>query len=247
MHAKDRVVVSKIWITGYWLRSQLWLVTAANQWSIVEIELSNSGLETGLPAFQLPMLAKCYALPKRDLCIFVRHVCLRNPCLLWKSKLPLPTRSLRSLRAAARSTSSELFHQAHPFVAAAGKKRVLCKELNNCQDWAFSQQWVGSRAASQPFSCRCWQYMWRAVRTEISWKFFSTRVLNFCIAAAGKTCLMQRSSRCGHVVVVSKMCYAQHSDCVQDCALRLWHVALLQTNEQLPKIRATSLSAAYVR
>ena len=31
--------VSKIWITGYWLCSQLWHVAAANQWTIVKIEL----------------------------------------------------------------------------------------------------------------------------------------------------------------------------------------------------------------
>ena len=31
-------------------------------------DVSNSGLEAGLRAFQLPMLAKCDALPKRDLC-----------------------------------------------------------------------------------------------------------------------------------------------------------------------------------
>ena len=31
-------------------------------------DFSNSGLEVGLPAFQLPMFAKCDALPKRDLC-----------------------------------------------------------------------------------------------------------------------------------------------------------------------------------
>ena len=43
-------------------------------------DFSNGGLEAGLPAFQLPMLAKCDALPKKDLCIFMRHVCLRNPC-----------------------------------------------------------------------------------------------------------------------------------------------------------------------
>ena len=35
----NTVIVSKIWITGYWLRSQLWHVTDANQWTIVEIEL----------------------------------------------------------------------------------------------------------------------------------------------------------------------------------------------------------------
>ena len=85
---------------------------------------SNSGLEAGLPAFQLPMLAKCYALPKRDLCIFMRHVCLRNPCFCGNLTLH-STRSLRSLRAAARSTSSELFHQAHPFVAPAGKASLM--------------------------------------------------------------------------------------------------------------------------
>ena len=42
-----------------------------------------------------------------------------------KSKPPLPTRSLRSLRAAVRSTSSALcLHHAHPFVAAAEKRPV---------------------------------------------------------------------------------------------------------------------------
>ena len=35
----NTVIVSKIWIAGYWLCSQLWHVTAANQWAIVEIEL----------------------------------------------------------------------------------------------------------------------------------------------------------------------------------------------------------------
>ena len=40
---------------------------------------SNSGLEAGLPAFQLPMFSKCdaplNALPKGDLCDMIRHVC----------------------------------------------------------------------------------------------------------------------------------------------------------------------------
>ena len=72
---------------------------------------SNSGLEAGLPAFQLPMLAKCYALPKGDLCIFMRHVCLRNPCFCGNLSLH-STRSLRSLRDAARSTNSLWLHHA---------------------------------------------------------------------------------------------------------------------------------------
>ena len=58
-----------------------------------------------------------------------------SPCLLKtsilavpfvKSKPPLPTRSLRLLRAAVRSTSSALWlHHAHPFVAAAEKSTCL--------------------------------------------------------------------------------------------------------------------------
>ena len=37
------------------------------------------GLEVGLPAFQLPLFAKCDALPKKGLCnMFVKG----NPCLL---------------------------------------------------------------------------------------------------------------------------------------------------------------------
>ena len=52
------------------------------------------GLEVGLPGLQLPSFAKCDALPKGDLFdIFVKGN-------------PIPTRRLRSLRAAARSISS---------------------------------------------------------------------------------------------------------------------------------------------
>ena len=96
-----------------WSRSQLWHETAANQRTLVEIEL------LAMPAFQLPMFGKCDSLPKRDL-----FDCLSNkesmPSV--KSKPPLPTRSLRSLRAAAHSNSSGLcLHHAHPFVAAAEK------------------------------------------------------------------------------------------------------------------------------
>ena len=56
---------------------------------------SLQGLEILLPAFQLPMFAKCDALPKGDLFNMSGHVCLRNPCLLSKSKDPIPTRSPR--------------------------------------------------------------------------------------------------------------------------------------------------------
>ena len=39
---------------------------------------SNTGLEAGLPAFQLPMLAKCDALPKRDLCDTLQNHILKQ-------------------------------------------------------------------------------------------------------------------------------------------------------------------------
>ena len=43
-----------------------------------------------------------------------------------KSKPPLPTRSLRFLRVAARSTSSALcLHHSHPYVAAEEKKSLM--------------------------------------------------------------------------------------------------------------------------
>ena len=46
-----------------------------------------------------------------------------------KSKPPLPTRSLRFLRAAAGYTSSALWlHHAHPFVAAAEKNAISFRE-----------------------------------------------------------------------------------------------------------------------
>ena len=46
------VIVSKIWITGYWLCSQLWHVAAANQWTIVEIvPLATVGWKWGCQPF----------------------------------------------------------------------------------------------------------------------------------------------------------------------------------------------------
>ena len=91
MYTYNTVIVSKVWVTGYWLCSQLWHVTAANQWNPMnncrdwqDWDFSIRGLEVGLPAFQLPMFSKCDALPKADI---VWHVCLRNPCLLWNLSL----------------------------------------------------------------------------------------------------------------------------------------------------------------
>ena len=56
MLAKDRVVVSKLWITGYWLWSRLfYTATAASQWTIAEIELLRTvGWKWGCQPFSCP-------------------------------------------------------------------------------------------------------------------------------------------------------------------------------------------------
>ena len=85
---------------------------------------SNSGLEVGLPAFQLPMFAQCAALQKRDLCdMFVSGI---HAFCTVKAATPYCTRSLRSLRAAARHDLPALHYackRSHPFVAAAEEKQ----------------------------------------------------------------------------------------------------------------------------
>ena len=85
---------------------------------------SNSGLEVGLPAFQLPMFANVTHC-RKEIC----STCLSKESMPFdpfvKSKPPLPTRSLRFLRAAARSTSCALCllyacKRSHPFVEDSG-------------------------------------------------------------------------------------------------------------------------------
>ena len=129
---------------------------------------SSSGLEVGLPALQLPMLAKWDALPKGDLgltCLFKESI----PAIPFgNSKHPLPGRS-KFLRAAARSASSALGLQKIPSLRCSCRKRLCyaekqrawsrscgpknccnivivlsvvlwdcCKPVNHCRDWYFS-------------------------------------------------------------------------------------------------------------
>ena len=52
---QDMLPTSKIWVTRYWLCSHLWHVTAANQWTIVEIELlAIVGWKWGCQPFSCP-------------------------------------------------------------------------------------------------------------------------------------------------------------------------------------------------
>ena len=91
MHAKDRVEVSKIWITGYWLWSWSSYICDCCKWmkNCRDSSLSLSGLEATLPAFQLPMFmfAKCDALPKAYFynTVIVLSVVTRDRCKQMKS------------------------------------------------------------------------------------------------------------------------------------------------------------------
>ena len=69
-----------------------------------DLAFSNSGLEVGLPAFQLLMFGKC---DRKDICSTCQS---KESMPVVKSKPPLPTRSLMFLRAAAGSTSSALHY-----------------------------------------------------------------------------------------------------------------------------------------
>ena len=80
----NTVIVSKIWITGYWLRSQLWHVTDANQWTVVKIEfLAKVGWKRGCLSAAHVRKMWCTA-EKR----FMRHVCLMNPFPLFLLGIP---------------------------------------------------------------------------------------------------------------------------------------------------------------
>ena len=168
-----------------WLCSQLCYLTAANQRTIVEIELLPTvGWQWGCQPFS----CRC----SQNMTHWQEEICSTS---LSKESIPtipfgnlnhpLPARS-RFLRAAVRSTCFALWlHHAHPFVAVAWKtclieisrvfgQRVmasrfvtmqwLCSQL--CCEIAANQRTlveiellatVGWKWGCQPFSCRCSQ------------------------------------------------------------------------------------------
>ena len=94
-------LVTELWsprcFTMQWLCSHLCYETAANQWTIVEIELlATVRWKWGCQPFSCQCSKNVIHFPK-EICW---HVCLRNPCLPFdpfvKSKPPLTTRSLSS-------------------------------------------------------------------------------------------------------------------------------------------------------
>ena len=101
MLARDRVVVvvSKLWIPGFWLCSHLWHVTAAKQRTIVVIKLfATVRWKWCCQPFSYPCLQNVMHCREEICSTFLSEKSM--PFV--KSKPPLSTRSLRSLRAAVR-------------------------------------------------------------------------------------------------------------------------------------------------
>ena len=107
-------------VTILWLCSQLCYETAANTANqcVWRELLATVGWKCGCQPFSCPC---SQSVTHCRMEIF--STCLSKESMPFvKSKSPLPARSLRSLRAAAHSTSPALWlHHAHPFVAAAEK------------------------------------------------------------------------------------------------------------------------------
>ena len=114
------------------LSCDTWLLqTNEIQWAVVEIDkieiLVSVGWKWGCQPFSCPCSLNVMHC-RKEICL----TCLSKESMPFvKSKPPLPTRSLRFLRAAVccRSTNSALsLYHAHPFVAAAEKRSVSCRE-----------------------------------------------------------------------------------------------------------------------
>ena len=149
-------LVTELWspryVTILWLCSQLCYETAANQRTLVQIELlATVSWKWGCRPFSCRCSQNVPHCRQEicSTCLFKESI-PTIPCV--NSKHPIPARSLRFfLRAAACSTNSALcLHHAHPFGAAseknlshAEKQRVWSRscgmeDLLQCSDCAFS-------------------------------------------------------------------------------------------------------------
>ena len=118
---------------------------------------SNSGLEVGLPGCQLE---KCDSLPKRDLCGMLHD----SAITFWSFKHPISARR-RFLRAAVRSAL--WFYHAHPFVAVAGKRCVLCREAEGLVTELWSPRFVATQWLCSQLCCVTAANQWTIVEIEL--------------------------------------------------------------------------------
>ena len=116
------VVVSKICYNTVIVLSVVLSDCCKSMNSCQDWAFSNSWLEVGLPAFQLPMFPKCDALPKGDLL----DMCLRHPFRPFHFGIP----SIQSLPEAGSWERQYpppvlqydcIMNHAHPFIAATEK------------------------------------------------------------------------------------------------------------------------------
>ena len=139
-------LVRELWsprfVTIQWLSlcCQLCCVTAANQRTIVEIELLATvswRVAASLSAADVP---KMWCTAERR---HVPHVCLRNPFPLFLFGIPSiqPIRSLRFLRAAVRSAISALSGGIMPIPSLQPQKKiVLCREAEGLVTELWSKE-----------------------------------------------------------------------------------------------------------
>ena len=131
-----------------------------------------------------------------------------------KSKFPLPTRSLRSLRAAARSAALHYAcKRSHPFVAASEKSACLMQRSK-----AFGHA-VGWKRGCQPFSYRCSQNV-RHCRKEICWTCLFKKSIPAILFWISKHPLPARSRflRAAVRSTMSALWFGQPLECL--CTLR---------------------------
>ena len=163
-------LVTELWspriVTMQWLCSQLCYVTAANQWTVVEIELlATVGWKWGCQPFSCPCSQKgthC----RKEIC----STCLSKESMPFdpfvKSKPPLPTRSLSSReRQCVRQLCISLWlHHAHPFVAAAEKGRKSMSYAEKQRVWSRS---CGLQDLLQCSDCALSCAMWLLQTNEL--------------------------------------------------------------------------------
>ena len=146
-----RGVMASRFVTILWLCSQLCYLTAANQRTIVEIELlATVGWKKGCQPFSCPCSQNVTHCPKKICSTSLSKESI--PTIPFGNlNHPLPARS-RFLRAAVRSTCFALWlHHAHPLVVLWDG----CKPTNTSEIELLAT--VGWKWGCQPFSCRCSQ------------------------------------------------------------------------------------------
>ena len=122
----NTVIVSKIWIAGFWLCSQVQHVTVANQETIVEIEhLASAGWKRGGQPFSCRCSQNVMHCQKETCwtCLFKESI----PAIpFWNSKHPTYQKlEVPESRSTFRHLCIKWWHHAHPFVAAAEKDCVM--------------------------------------------------------------------------------------------------------------------------